>query len=55
MLDRTNNISKFITRIGGYCNSDKLIITISFLAPLLLVGVILFLVMELRNANTLTN
>jgi hypothetical protein len=38
--------------IGGYCNSDKLIITISFLAPLLLVGVILFLVVVLRNVNS---
>jgi hypothetical protein len=39
--------------IGGYCNSDKLIITISFLTPLLLVEVILFLVVVLRNVNTL--
>jgi hypothetical protein len=38
--------------ICGYYNSDKLIITISFLAPLLLVGVILFLVVVLRNANS---
>jgi hypothetical protein len=39
--------------IGGYCNSDKLIITISFLTALLLVEVILFLVVVLRNVNTL--
>jgi hypothetical protein len=39
--------------IGGYCNSDKLIITISFLVTLLLVGVILFLVVVLRNTNSL--
>jgi hypothetical protein len=39
--------------IGGYCNSDKLIIAISFLVPLLLVGVILFVVVVLRNANNL--
>jgi hypothetical protein len=38
--------------IGGYCNSDKLIITISFLAPSLLIEVILFLVVVLRNDNT---
>jgi hypothetical protein len=38
--------------IGVYCKSDKLIITIPFLVSLLRVGLILFLVVVLRNANT---
>jgi hypothetical protein len=37
--------------IGGYCKSDKLIITISFLVSLLRVVLILFLVVVLRNTK----